>query len=202
VLVGRYAITAVVAILTGLVFAFRGRGLELRQPRLDPSSAPKEPWPQTTNNGSEDFTALESGQRSPAITKIGSGLQSAVGEFFDMGRFLVIGSLLAAGMQTLVSQDVLASLGQGPLASVVTMQAVAFVLSVCSTVDAFLALAFTSTFTTGSILAFLTFGPMVDIKTTTMFLGVFKRNTVARLTVLPFVLTAIAGIALNLLGVR
>jgi uncharacterized membrane protein YraQ (UPF0718 family) len=202
VLVGRYAITAVVAILTGLVFAFRGRGLELRQPRLDPSSAPKEPWPQTTNNGSEDFTALESGRRSPAITKIGSGLQSAVGEFFDMGRFLVIGSLLAAGMQTLVSQDVLASLGQGPFASVVTMQAVAFVLSVCSTVDAFLALAFTGTFTTGSILAFLTFGPMVDIKTTTMFLGVFKRNTVAWLTVLPFALTAIAGIALNLLNVR
>ena len=126
----------------------------------------------------------------------------AVDEFFEMGRFLVIGSLLAAGMQTLVSQDALIGLGQGTFSSVIIMQAMAFILSVCSTVDAFLALAFTGVFTTGSILTFLTFGPMVDIKTTTMFLGIFKRRTVVMLTVMPFVLTAITGVALNLAGFK
>jgi uncharacterized membrane protein YraQ (UPF0718 family) len=186
VLIGRYVITAIVAILTGLTFAFRGQRLELRSAEFGMRNS-------LDGQGPTD---------APAYLRVRSALEGAVGEFFDMGRFLVIGSLLAAGMQTLVSQDVLASLGQGPVASVVTMQAVAFVLSVCSTVDAFLALAFTGTFTTGSILAFLTFGPMVDIKTTTMFLGVFKRKTVVWLTVLPFVLTAVAGIALNLVGLR
>ena len=119
-----------------------------------------------------------------------------------MGRYLIIGSLLAAGMQTLVSQNDLLALGQGPVVSVVTMQAFAFILSVCSTVDAFIALAFTGTFTVGSILAFLTFGPMVDIKSTIMFLGVFRRWAVALLIFLPFLMTMLAGVLLNLLGVR
>ena len=115
-----------------------------------------------------------------------------------MGRYLVIGTLLAAGMQTLVSQDVLLALGRGPLASVLTMQVLAFVLSVCSTVDAFLALAFAGTFTTGSILAFLTFGPMVDIKSTLMFLGVFKRRVVVYLILLPLLMTLLAAVWFNL----
>jgi hypothetical protein len=67
-----------------------------------------------------------------------------------------------------------------------------------STVDAFLALAFVGTFTGGSILAFLTFGPMVDIKSTLMFLGVFKRKTVAYLILLPLLLTMLVGIWVNL----
>ena len=74
------------------------------------------------------------------------------------------------------------------------MQVLAFVLSVCSTVDAFLSLAFVSTFTTGSILSFLVFGPMVDIKSTLMFLGVFKRRYVVYLILLPFLLSLLAGL--------
>jgi uncharacterized membrane protein YraQ (UPF0718 family) len=74
----------------------------------------------------------------------------------------------------------------------------AFVLSVCSTVDSFLALAFAGTFTTGSILAFLIFGPMVDIKSTMMFLGVFKRRTVFYLVLLPFLMTLLIGVWINL----
>ena len=83
-------------------------------------------------------------------------------------------------MQTLVSQDLLLSLGRGPVTSVITMQVLAYVLSVCSTVDAFLALAFRGTFTTASILTFLTFGPMVDMKSTLMFAGVFRPAMASR----------------------
>ena len=78
------------------------------------------------------------------------------------------------------------------------MQLTAYVLSVCSTVDAFLALAFRGTFTTAAILTFLTFGPMVDVKSTLMFLGVFKPRTVAYLIVLPLLMTMAIGIWLNL----
>ncbi len=190
VLVGRYLITAIVAIATGMVFSLRGERLEMRQPQLVAQPVTPE----------QPLSAFE--RQVAPMARLGAAMRVAVDEFFDMGRFLVVGSLLAAGMQTLVSQDLLASLGQGPFASVLTMQAVAFVLSVCSTVDAFLALAFVGTFSTGSLLAFLTFGPMVDIKTTTMFLGVFKRKTVMWLTVVPLVITAIAGITLNLLGLQ
>jgi uncharacterized membrane protein YraQ (UPF0718 family) len=103
-------------------------------------------------------------------------------------------------MQTLVSQESLISIGEGPFISVITMQLLAFVLSVCSTVDAFLALAFAGTFTTGSIIAFLTFGPMVDIKSTLMFMGVFKRKVVLYLILLPLLMTMLFGVWINLFG--
>src|SRR5690606_36564556 len=119
-------------------------------------------------------------------------------EFFEMGRYLIIGSMLAAGMQTLISQNVLLALGEGPIISVLVMQALAFLLSVCSTVDAFLALAFVGTFTTGSIVAFLTFGPLVDIKSTLMFLGVFQRRIVLYLILLPLLMTLLIGVWINL----
>jgi uncharacterized membrane protein YraQ (UPF0718 family) len=138
-------------------------------------------------------------QNRPALLPgLLAALRFAGDEFFEMGRYLVIGSLLAAGMQTLISQDLLLALGKGPVVSVLAMQVFAFVLSVCSTVDAFLALAFTGTFTGGAILAFLTFGPMVDIKSTLMFLGVFKRRVVAYLILLPMLMTLLIGIWTNL----
>ena len=115
-----------------------------------------------------------------------------------MGRLLVLGSLLAAGMQTVVSQPTLLAIGSGALFSVVVMLSLAFVLSICSTVDAFLALAFASTFTTGSILGFLVLGPMVDIKSVLMFLSVFRRRTALYLVLLPLMMTLLIGVYLNL----
>lgn len=125
-------------------------------------------------------------------------LNTAGDDFLDMARYLIIGSLLAATMQTLVPQNLLLAIGQGPVTSVLAMQALAFVLSVCSTVDAFLALAFSPIFTTGSVVTFLTFGPMVDIKSALMFLGVFQRRIVLYLILLPLLLTLLIGIFWNL----
>jgi uncharacterized membrane protein YraQ (UPF0718 family) len=52
----------------------------------------------------------------------------------------------------------------------------AFVMSLCSEADAFIASSFSSTFSAGSIVAFLVFGPMVDIKNTLMMLSVFNKR--------------------------
>jgi uncharacterized membrane protein YraQ (UPF0718 family) len=134
----------------------------------------------------------------PLGERLQQAMMTAGDDFLDIARYLIIGSLLAAAMQTLVSQASLLAIGQGPVLSVLTMQALAFVLSVCSTVDAFLALAFGSIFTTGSIISFLTFGPMVDIKSSLMFLGVFQRRIVLYLIVLPLLLTMLIGIGWNL----
>jgi uncharacterized membrane protein YraQ (UPF0718 family) len=191
-LIGRYLATFVVAVGVGLVFALGAKPQEVLRPRsrlLMPVM------------GGDGTVALPSVAR-PARKGFRQGFRDALAmantEFFEMGRYLVIGSLLAATMQTLVSQDVLMALGKGPVISVIVMQLMAFVLSVCSTVDAFLALAFVGTFTTGSILTFLTFGPMVDIKSTLMFMGVFRRRTVLYLILLPLLMTALMGIWLNL----
>lgn len=186
VLIARFVVTAVVAIAVGLIFALRATPEEILHP-----------------NTIQDVRKEKAlADNRPTRLSLREGLKQAfvIGgdEFFEMGRFLIIGCALAATMQTFVAQDVLLSLGEGPLASVWVMQILAFVLSVCSTVDAFLALAFAGTFTTGSIIAFLTFGPMVDIKSTLMFLGVFNRKTVAYLILLPLLMTMLIGIWINL----
>ena len=92
----------------------------------------------------------------------------------------------------------LLGVGSGMVLSVVALQALAFVLSVCSTVDAFLALNFVNTFTSGSIIAFLVFGPMIDIKSTLMLLGVFKRRVVVYLILLTAAMAFVVGVFVNL----
>jgi uncharacterized membrane protein YraQ (UPF0718 family) len=128
--------------------------------------------------------------------------QRAIGigadDFFDVGRYLVIGTLISTTLQTLVPQQLLVSIGTSPVTSVIALCLLAFVLSVCSTVDAFLALSFVNTFTTGSIIAFLVFGPMVDIKSTMMFLGVFRRRVVLYLILLPLFAAIFIGLVINL----
>jgi hypothetical protein len=182
IFIGRFILTATIAISIGLIFALTARTEEV----LQPSSM-------MAGDGFDLLQPRRSLRQGLAMT-----ITVAVGEFFEMGRYLVIGCLLAACMQTFIPQDALLEVGKNPVASVPVMLAIAFILSVCSTVDSFLALAFTVTFTTGSILAFLSFGPMVDIKSTLMFTGVFRRKTVLYLFLLALLMNLFAGVLINL----
>jgi uncharacterized protein len=179
----RFLVTATVAISVGLLFAFFAHPEDVLLPAAqeDPEACALPP------------------PRPQFLPGMRAALLDAGGEFFEMGRYLIVGSMLAAAMQTFVPQEALVALGAGPVISVLAMQVLAFVLSVCSTVDAFIALAFTTTFSLGGIVAFLSFGPMVDIKSTMMFLGVFQRRIVFYLIALPFLMNLFAGIAINLL---
>jgi uncharacterized membrane protein YraQ (UPF0718 family) len=129
--------------------------------------------------------------------KIQEALIICADEFFEMGRYLIIGAVLAALLQTFIPQTALLSVGSGPVLSVLIMQVLAVILSICSTVDAFVALGFTGAFSFGSILSFLVFGPMVDIKSMFMYLQVFRRRPVAYLVILPFLMSLLVGIAFN-----
>jgi uncharacterized membrane protein YraQ (UPF0718 family) len=92
-----------------------------------------------------------------------------------MGRFLVLGAAVAAAMQTFVPQSLIASVADTPFLSLVAMMALAFVLSLCSESDAFVAASFVQ-FGVGSQLAFLVFGPMVDTKLAFLYSGTFNRS--------------------------
>ncbi len=187
VLWGRVAFSVVVAFAVGLVFHL-ARPQEILLPQILNSTAGA--------NGQDHDHAHEHDHRNPSA-RMWQALSMAGDDFLDMGRYLIIGALLAAAMQTLVSQSTLLAIGQGPIISVFVMMAVAFILSVCSTVDAFIALAFSSAFTTGSLFGFLVFGPMVDVKSSLLFLGVFRRRTVLYLILLPLALVAVIGVFWN-----
>jgi uncharacterized membrane protein YraQ (UPF0718 family) len=196
ILIGRFALTGAVALITGLLFSVAARRQDVLRPDVM-ALVPVQGGSAEASAG--DIIPLTPNVRRPSFGQgMRHALTAATGDFFDMGRYLVIGSALAAGMQTFVPQDTLTALGSGPILSVLVLQLLAFVLSVCSTVDAFLALSFVGVFTPGSILAFLTFGPMVDIKSTLMFFGVFKPKAVVFLILIPLLLTFWAGVWINL----
>ncbi len=191
IFIGRFLITAVIASTVGLLFAAFAKPEAVFQQEVLEEHVQN----RMADLRKESALPRHNAQLLPGII---NASRHAAGEFMEMGRYLIIGCLLAAAMQTLVPQETLLSIGSGPIISVLAMQVLAFILSVCSTVDAFLALAFVNTFTTGSLLAFLSFGPMVDIKSTMMFLGVFKRPVVAILIVVPFIMSFVIGTLINL----
>jgi uncharacterized membrane protein YraQ (UPF0718 family) len=124
----------------------------------------------------------------------------ALQEFVEMGAVLVIGAALAAAVQTVVPRQALLDIGQGPVVSVASMMLLAVVLSVCSTVDAFVALSFAGTFTDGSLVAFLVFGPMIDLKAILLMLTVFNPRAVALVALVVAEAVFLVGVALNYLG--
>ncbi|MCY8000649.1 permease [Bacillus haynesii] len=112
------------------------------------------------------------------LQKLGGTLRHAVDEFFSVGKYLIIGAFVAAAMQTYIKTSTLLAIGQNDVSSSLVMIGLSFVLSLCSEVDAFIASSFSSTFSLGSLIAFLVFGAMVDIKNLLMMLGIFKKRFV------------------------
>ena len=110
---------------------------------------------------------------------------------------LFIGAVAAGAIQTLVPRSVLVELGSNPLWSILAMMVLAFVISVCSNVDAFFILPFASTFMPGSIVSFLVFGPIIDIKMLALLRTTFTVKTLVQLTVVVALLSALIGLVVN-----
>lgn len=111
------------------------------------------------------------------------------GDFIFMGRYLVLGAAVAAALQTFVPQTVLGSVADSPVVALVSMMGLAFLLSLCSESDAFVAASFVQ-FGSAAQLAFLVFGPMVDTKLGFLYSATFKRGF------LPTVVVVVGGVTL------
>jgi uncharacterized membrane protein YraQ (UPF0718 family) len=148
------------------------------------------------NNYSE--VAAISNLSKPLSEKLRSLLDNIVQELRELGGVMVLGSAIAAATQVLAPRDLILSLGAGPISSILAMLVLAAVVSICSTVDAFFALSFASTFTSGSLLAFLVFGPMIDIKGIGLMLSIFKPKALIYLFFLAGQLTLLFTLFLNL----
>jgi uncharacterized protein len=97
------------------------------------------------------------------------------GDVLFMARFLIMGAAIAAAIQTFVPQSIIDGVASLPVLSLIAMMALAFVMSLCSESDAFVAASFTA-FGPAAQLAFLVFGPMVDLKLGALYAGTFERG--------------------------
>ncbi len=125
--------------------------------------------------------------------KIWRTLQASCDEFFEMGKYLIIGAFLGALAQTFIPRTLLLGVGQDQLLSILIMLVFAFVVSVCSSADAFIAASFMNSFSPGALLAFMVMGPMIDVKNTLMLFKAFKSRFV--LFMIPTVIMLVIGAA-------
>ncbi len=142
--------------------------------------------------------AASSTTAKPISDRLWLLLENTIQELRELGGVLVLGSLVAAIIQVAVPREAILGLGQGPVTSIVAMMVLGGVVSICSTVDAFFALSFASTFTSGSLLAFLVFGPMIDLKGLGLMLTIFRGRAVVYLFVLVAQLTFLFTLFVNL----
>lgn len=102
-------------------------------------------------------------------------------EFFSAGKYLVLGAFLTSLIQTIVPRDIFSELWGRNGLGIAMMMGAAFLFSVCSTSDAFIARSFYDRFSIGSIMGFLVFGPMLDVKNVLMLFSSFRKGFVIKL---------------------
>ena len=117
-------------------------------------------------------------------------LSHAIVDWLDMVRYLIAGAMVAAAMQVLVSSELFFTVASQPLLAIPAAMGLAVVMSICSTVDAFVALSFADRLPMVALMAFLVFGPMIDLKSIPMFAAVFGWRPMARFV------TTIAGLTM------
>lgn len=109
------------------------------------------------------------------------------------GGFLVIGAMAAATLKAVVPQEWLRAAAGNPVVSVLALAVLAVLLSICSEADAFVA-ASLSQFSLTARLAFLTVGPMIDLKLFAMQAGTFGRGFALRFAPATFALAVLVAV--------
>jgi len=120
-------------------------------------------------------------------------------DFLFMGRYLLLGATVAALVQTFLPQGVIGRLASVPILDAALLMGVAAILSLCSESDAFIAASFTQ-FGPASQLAFLVFGPMVDLKLGAMYAGTFRRHVLRAIVVTAGAVTLVATMWIRVLS--
>jgi uncharacterized protein len=169
----RASLGYVVAVIAGLVvLAFKAK--DLLQPGIVDGSR----------------AVHEHAQARSFDGRLVQAMRTAMRDFLETGMYFVIGVCITAWFNTQVDQAEVAKVGASGVWAVPGLMTLAVVLSLCSTSDAFIAASLAS-FSFSAKLAFLVFGPMMDIKLLFMYAAVFQKRVVAAMAVGLFVLIAV-----------
>lgn len=124
--------------------------------------------------------------------RLGHALYHGIFEFMNMGKYFVAGAAVAALFQTWIGLSAIHDFAQYGWVATLFMMGLAFGLSLCVSADAFVAASFRSVMPSAPVLAFLVFGPIMDLKNLLMMAGNFRPKVVRMMFVGTFVLTLVA----------
>jgi uncharacterized membrane protein YraQ (UPF0718 family) len=114
-------------------------------------------------------------------------------DFLIMGKYLIIGATIASLFSTFISRDVFISIAKNRIFSILSMQILSIILSLCSYADAFVASSFTYLPPISKII-FMISGPMMSISLIIFYFSAFKAKFVKKLLISLFFTILILGI--------
>jgi uncharacterized membrane protein YraQ (UPF0718 family) len=123
----------------------------------------------------------------PFLRRLISAMEAGVRDFLDVMVYFILGVGVASLFSTAVNQELFLPLSLDDRLAIPAMMSLAGILSLCSSSDAFIAATFVA-FPAVAKLAFLVFGPMMDLKLAFIYSAVFTRRFVAALAIGLFVM--------------
>ena len=131
-------------------------------------------------------------------------LRAAMRDFVDVGIYFVIGITIVAivntpppvDQETIPLRDYIDGTADSTLGAPAALMGLAFLLSLCSTSDAFIA-ATLDAFGHGARLAFLVFGPMMDVKLLFLYSTILTRRFIFFLALALFVTIGAVSISVE-----
>ena len=149
----------------------------------------------------EDLTPHRLLNQNRGDSKLKGVLHHTCQEFFAVGKVFILGAFLASIAQVYIQQSMLIEMAKEPVNSTIMMMGFAFILSLCSEADAFVAASLDHVFLPGAILGFLVYGPILDLKNVFVMLSSFKVRFVLFyflvITITVLVLSLLAGYKIN-----
>jgi uncharacterized protein len=141
-------------------------------------------------------TGTNGGHEAPVRfdAKLTHAMRTAMRDFLDTAMYFAIGVMITSVFNTQVDQTRIDAVAAHEYFAIPSMMGLSFVLALCSTSDAFIAAPMAmpdSGFGSAAKLAFLVFGPMLDIKLVFMYASVFRRKFLIRLSIALFLLVAL-----------
>lgn len=133
------------------------------------------------------------------LDRLQNAAMVATRDFLDVSVYFVIGAAAASLFSTAVNQEIILPLAANPPLAIASLMGLATVLSVCSTTDAFIAATLT-TFPMAAKLAFLVFGPMLDLKLLFLYGAAFSKRFIILLALGLFVVIGLLCWRLALLN--
>ncbi|RYD27581.1 MAG: hypothetical protein EOP87_20975 [Verrucomicrobiaceae bacterium] len=133
-------------------------------------------------------------------TRVVAAVRSGLRDFVDVGIYFSLGVAITAFFNTGIAPgaDGLNRLAGGAVTGPAAMMVLAFLLSLCSTSDAFIA-ATLHHFSFVAKLAFLTFGPLMDLKLIFLYRTVFQGRLIAVLAAGLFLAILLVTVTLGVL---
>lgn len=136
---------------------------------------------------------------APLGQRLAGAMDAGVRDFLDVMVYFILGVGVASVFSTAVNQELFLPLALNDWLAVSSMMTLAGILSLCSSSDAFIAATFVS-FPAVAKLAFMVFGPMMDLKLLFIYSAVFTKRFVFGLAVGLFVLIGLLCIRLSVIG--